>query len=105
MKLLKLTYASCVSAIVSIVFVTGITVWAELAPGLKAFLKSLTGHHWVTKSWGVVMVYLAGLILFYWLPKQIGEKTLRRSVLSLVVFAILGALVLFFFFVWHYLGE
>ena len=102
-KLLKYSYASSVAAILAIVFATVITIWAELDPGLKGFLKSVTGHHWVTKSWGVVLVYIVGLILFSVLPKEIKDNTVRRAVEWAIVAAILGALAIFSFFLWHYL--
>ena|SRR3990167_8200413 len=103
MKSLKLIYSSALAAIVSIIFSTGITVWADLSAPLKESLKSVTGHHWVTKSWAVVFLYLLALVIFYFWPKEIKEGTVRKSLVWLTIFSVIGAVVLLSFYMQHYL--
>src|SRR3989344_9027020 len=99
MKKEKLIYASAIASILSIIFVAVLTIWADLDAPLKDYLKSLSGHHWVTKSYGSLAVYFAGLLLFLILPKQIGEKTLKRSLNWLFFFAFVGTLAVSGFYV------
>src|SRR3989344_3893952 len=70
MKKEKLVYASAIASILSIVFVVILTIWADLNAPLKDYLKSLSGHHWVTKSYGIVLVYFGAVLLFLVLPKE-----------------------------------
>jgi len=99
---LKLAFASAKAALVSIIVVTAITVWAELDAGLKAWLASITGHHWVSKSWLAIIVYAVFLAIFYAKAKQSSEVKLSQAVWLLVASAILGFVVLTGFFFIHY---
>ena len=105
MKTIKLIYSSALAVIAAIIFVTAITVAAELSPVLKDILKGLTGHHWLTKSIGVAIVYAVSLALFYaFPPKQISPSTLRRSLLLATACLWIGFVILFIFFLQHYLS-
>lgn len=105
MKTPKLVFSSAVAAILAIIFVVAITIAAEILPSLKDVLKNLTGHHWVTKSYGTLAVYFTGLILAYALPpREVGPALLRNSIFAAVVFMWAGFFALVFFFAQHYFG-
>lgn len=81
--------------------VVAMTLGAELSAPFKAYLAELTGHHWVSKS----LISTAAFILFYFLLKSFGEsKNILRSVLCLVVCVVLGGLIIFGFYLWHFLN-
>ena len=103
MKKEKLIYASAIASVLSIVFVAILTIWADLNAPLKDYLKSLSGHHWVTKSYGIVLVYFGAVLLFLVLPKEIGKKTLQRSLIWLFLFTLGGTLAVSGFYVLHFL--
>ena len=100
--MLKLVFSSAWAAIISVLFVVVITIWADLAPALKDWLKSVTGHHWVTKSLGVVLVYLVALFLFYVFGK---EGNTRRALNLLIFVTVLGFAALLGFYILHYTGA
>ncbi|KKT61648.1 MAG: hypothetical protein UW55_C0028G0002 [Candidatus Giovannonibacteria bacterium GW2011_GWA2_44_26] len=103
MKKEKLIYASAIASVLSIVFVAILTIWADLNAPLKDYLKSLSGHHWVTKSYGTILIYFGAVLLFLILPKKIGEKTLKRSLIWLFFFVFAGTLSVSGFYVLHFL--
>ncbi len=85
-----------------ITFVTAITIFAELSEGFKNILKSITGHHWITKS-------VFSFILFfgiYFFSKFSDEKIdILKEVRKIIRITLLCSLALFFFFLWHYLNR
>ncbi len=85
-----------------IVFITAITLFAELFEGFKNILKSITGHHWITKS-------VFSFVLFfgiYFFSKFSDEKIdILKEVRKIVWSVLLCSLALFFFFLWHYLNR
>ncbi|MEK7616361.1 MAG: hypothetical protein AAB420_04110 [Patescibacteria group bacterium] len=103
MNRLRLIYSSSWAASKAILFATIITIWAELNAPLKAWLKSVTGHHWTTKSWFTIGIYVVLLLLIYVLKREPGDMQVKNSIKWLIVIAILGALALFLFFTGHYL--
>ena len=99
----RLAFSSSIAAILSIIIIMVVTIWGEFSPVFKNFLKSFTGHHWLTKSALSLVVYFGGLAVFYLIPKNIGSNTLRRALIFLILTALAGSLSVFLFFVWHYL--
>ena len=90
--------ASIIASIYSIWFVVVITIWAEMTPSLKTMLTNLTGHHWVSK--GVLMAVLYVVIIAINFNK--GSSTgIKKAFYWLNLSAILGAAILFLFFIWH----
>lgn len=102
MNKLKLTTSSTYAAIVTIIFVVIITIFAEFSVPLKDWLKHFSGHHWTTKSIFSVLLYAATtMILYFLLPKQSGNS-LRKTLGFLLVFTILGVIILALFFAGHH---
>ena len=104
MNKLRLIYASSWAATLAIVFATVIIIWAELQAPLKTWLKSITGHHWTTKSWFTIGLYVALLLLIYAFKREPTDTQVRGGIKRLSIIAVLGALALFIFFAWHYLA-
>ena len=104
MKKQKLIYSSSVSAILSATLVAVITIWAEKAPALKTWLADLSGHHWTSKSILSLALYVAGLIVFYFLPREMTPKIIKKYLKLAILFAFLGSLAIFVFFTGHNFG-
>lgn len=102
-KNIKIILASVYSSIVSIVFVALITIWADLSAPLKAWLKSLSGHHWVSKSIMMLVFYFLFLAIFFTLIKNAEIGRLKRSLLVLNIVILLGTAAVIGFYVWHFL--
>ena len=100
--MLKLIFSSSIGATLAVIFATVITIWGEFSPGLKDILKNISGHHWVTKSFGVLAVYLTVFILTYLLGGMPTPTKVRRSLCILLVMVCLGGMAILGFFIWHY---
>ena len=104
MNKLRPIFASALAAIVTIVFVVVITVWAELSIPLKNWLKSFSGHHWTSKSIFSALLYVAATVIFYWSFRNPSEVVLRKLLVFLLVFMVLGVLGITAFYTGHHLG-
>lgn len=101
--MLKLAYSSSIAATLAIIFITALTIWAELSPPLKDSLTAITGHHWVTKSVLTMAVYAVGFIVFYY-AFGANAPRVRRAVITLIVISWLATAGLVVFFFWHYVA-
>ena len=100
----RLISASALAAIITIVFVVVITIWAELSIPLKNWLKSFSGHHWTSKSIFSALLYVAATVIFYWSFRKPNEVILRKLLVFLLVFIVLGVLSITAFYTGHHLG-
>lgn len=98
----KLINASAYAAIVTVIFVVVITVWAELSVPLKDWLKNFSGHHWTSKSIFSVLLYGIAAAILYWAPHKHGAERPRRTLGLLLLFTALGTLVIAAFYTGHY---
>lgn len=99
---MKNTRALINSVITVIWFVVIITITSELYKPLKTALAAMTGHHWVTKS--VLAVVL--LKLTYLLLKRrttASDKSDTSGIYAVIGSAVAGGLIIFIFFIWHFL--
>lgn len=98
----KLIISSAYAALITVIFVVVITVWAELSAPLKDWLKNFSGHHWTTKSIFSVVVYAASAVALYALFREGSGGGARRSLVLLLSGAVLGTIVLTLFFTGHH---
>lgn len=85
------------AAVVTVVAVVVMTVAAELSAAFKGLLKGWLYHHWIGK--GVV-----ALLVFFVVAHVVKIDTkmsVAKLVRLLVVVTLVGAVVIFVFFVWH----
>src|SRR3990170_146373 len=103
------TVAFVFSAVLTISIIGSMIVIAELVPPFKAFLNSITGHHWVTKSvFAAVLFPLFSAILYFVLGSEKARKTLRADNIwawSLLLVAVTSIFFLatIIYYVIHYL--
>ena len=98
----KLIISSAYGAIIAIIFVVVITIWAELSAPLKDWLKSVSGHHWMTKSIFSVLVYIIFTKIFYFLPIKNDELCLQKVLNWVFASVILGIIIITAFFTGHH---
>lgn len=83
--------------ILTVVFISAVTIAGELSEGVKNILKALTGHHWITKS-------LLSLILFFgtyiFVKKSDDKIDILRESKRIFWVIILACAILFGFFLW-----
>ncbi len=98
----KLIYASAHAAVIAIITAVVVTLAGEYSAAFKNFLKALTGHHWITKSWTVAIIYFGALAVIYGAAKTPSPRALRRGLGLVTATAVLGFVILLGFYIWHY---
>ncbi len=83
MNRLKSIYASAYAAAVNAIVVVMVTVAAELSAPFKNWLTGFTGHHWVTKSWLTVLVFVLSFGAIFFLKKNVSAAQTKKSLLFL----------------------
>ncbi|OGN07440.1 MAG: hypothetical protein A2669_01845 [Candidatus Yanofskybacteria bacterium RIFCSPHIGHO2_01_FULL_48_25b] len=101
MNKLKSIYASAWASAVTIIIVTLTTISADLYPPFKNWLASLTGHHWVTKSWLAVILFAVLFLIFRRQNVSVGK--IKKSLTALNITAILGFAAILFFYIYEFL--
>ena len=101
MNKINLIISSAYAAIISSVFVVVITIWAELSPALKDWLKSISGHHWTTKSIFTALIFIVALIALYLFRKN-GSDKIKRSLVLLLIFVFVGSIAITAFYTGHH---
>ena len=89
-----------ISTILTIILITFLTIYAELNPIFKEFLKSLTSHHWISKG----VISLVFFILAYFILDKIisKEKNVNSYINLVLAFVILGSLAIFGFYLYEF---
>ncbi len=100
----RLVRASAYASIITIVFVVVITVWADLSAPLKDRLKTLSGHHWTSKSILSVLLYAIATLVIYALPHKHGDEGLHGTLNVLFLSTVFGTILLTAFYTAHHLG-
>ena len=98
----KLIISSAYAAIVTIIFVVVIVIWAEFSGPLKDWLKNFSGHHWTSKSIFSVSLYAVATVVLYLSPNKHDDDRLKRALGFLLISTVLGAIILALFFTGHH---
>lgn len=105
MNTLKSISSAVISGIITIPLMTAIIIAAELSAPLKGWLKGFTGHHWITKSWIVVIAFVAIFIIVRLMARDPDQSRLRGKVLSFVVMGVACSVILLSFYIFEYLNH
>ncbi|MDP3991516.1 MAG: hypothetical protein Q8P66_01260 [Candidatus Colwellbacteria bacterium] len=99
----RLIIASAYAAILTIIFVVVVTIWAELAAPLKSWLTAFSGHHWTSKSILSILLYVAVTMVMYRLFRKPEGASVRKALSLLIIFTVLGVVALTAFYTGHHL--
>lgn len=105
MNKLKSIYASACAAALTIVAVVAMTIGAELSAPFKGWLAGFTGHHWVTKSWASVLIFVAFFCIFRVMKKSPDESQTGKALVLLEVAAVLGFLAILGFYSYEFFSH
>lgn len=83
-------------------FVVVVTIWAELSPVLKDWLRSITGHHWTTKSVFSAIIFVVLLVVFYISKKNNEPMDTKRPLFWLLMSVVIGSVALALFYTGHH---
>ena len=103
MEKLKSIYASAYSSVITIIIVTGLTIGTELSTPFKDWLASFTGHHWISKSWVSIIVFVLFFLIFRAIKKSVNEKQTQIALNTLQIFIVLGFLAILGFFIYEFI--
>ncbi|MEE4216790.1 MAG: hypothetical protein V2I48_04225 [Xanthomonadales bacterium] len=84
-----------------IAFVVWSTILAELFPSFKSLLAGGFGHHWIAKSDLSVIIFIVTALIF---ARKNDPEDIVPLVRGVLFSAVLGALLIFLFYLGHYLG-
>ena len=86
---------------VTIFFVTVLTIVGELMPPLKSAIANLTGHHWVTK--GVLSIVVMVVVYILLRARKMPVRESDISYIGVVLSVLVCSIALALFFAIHYL--
>ena len=97
----KIMRAITYAAAIAVIFITGVTVTADLYLPLKNWLKITFSHHWIGKGVLAGMLFIAASVILSLFPAPEDEmkiKSLARSIGKLVIISIIGTIIITAFF-------
>ncbi|MBI2004967.1 hypothetical protein HYS79_02290 [Patescibacteria group bacterium] len=98
---MKLNSKALITSTIGVIWlIVGMTLLGEVSGPFKSFLVQLAGHHWVGKSGIAVVVFIA---LYLALGKSKESEDILRGALLVALSIILGGLIIFVFFLQHFL--
>lgn len=96
----NLSYAAVFGAMVAVVAVTALTIWGDLMPEIKDWLKEMFSHHWIGKGViGAIVFCVSGLMAGAGKPKT--EEQLANSAGWLFIITMVCILLLGVFFTYE----
>lgn len=105
MDKLKSIYASAYSATISIIVTVIVTIGMEFSYPPKAWLAGFTGHHWITKSWLAIIVFVLFFAIFWFAKKDVSAEQTERSISVLNLTAVFGFLAILLFFIYEFFAH
>jgi hypothetical protein len=82
--------------------VVGMTILTEISAPFKNLLVELAGHHWAAKS---LIAALAFALLYLIFRKTQESDNILRGVWYVIGSVVLGGLIIFSFYLWHFLST
>lgn len=96
---LKIINSVIIGVIATIVFITVITIAADLYLPLEDWLKANFYHHWIGKEILAKAIFIFAALSSLIFIKETNEEKIVKNFNILIWFSILGALAIFAFFV------
>lgn len=97
-KTFRLIFSFTVSATLTVLFIVGITIAAELFIPIKKWLAVTFNHHWVGKGVLSVVFFAVASAFSFFLVRSADDKMISRAQTTLVRFVVFGTIVLCAFF-------
>lgn len=102
----KKPFAAIVSATGAVVFITLITLLADLFPPLKDWLKTAFTHHWIGKGFlGIGLYAILYLLIAGTLKKEPSPEKIASQLHVLGSVTIIGSFIILAFFIYEALVK
>lgn len=102
MNSLRKIYASSIGAIVAIILATVMTIVGERSEAFNAWLKSVSGHHWRTKSIFTIVAYVVVFAIAYAMVRDPQPARVRSALRWLLAIAVICIVIVVGYFVSAY---
>lgn len=89
------------SGIVTIVFITIITIVGDLHPPLKTWLKTVFSHHWTGKGILASLLFLFVAFLLFLAPFQSDKEKIKNGLFALFWVALICSLTILGFYLYE----
>ena len=100
----KQIHAMSKGYLAALTFIVVATVLAELNAGFKSFLATTFSHHWVGKS---ILSIILFVLVYYYYSTHKGNANMHVDAIRMskqtIIFTLLGALIIFAFYVWEFI--
>ena len=98
---MKFNSRALIGSVVGVIWlIVAITLLSEVSESFKSFLTQVAGHHWTGKS----IITAAAFVVFYVLLRKSEEsKDILLGAFFVVGSVILGGLVIFLYFLQHFI--
>jgi hypothetical protein len=96
--------ALSIAIILTVITVVALTIIAELMAPVKEFLTRLTGHHWITKGLAALVVFVLTVLIGVLVRRKESADPIGWSWLASSA-VLVGTVVLFLFFIGHYVAT
>ena len=97
----KIMAPIALAAIATIIFITLITIFADLFPAIKGLLKNTFSHHWVGKSVLSLAIFLITFGICYLCPHPKTIEKVKKLLPVLIWASIISSVAIFIFFIWE----
>ncbi len=101
----KIIFSVAVGTIAAVIFITTITIAADLYLPLKGWLKNVFSHHWVGKSVLAAVVFLLFSVFGWLFSKRANDEKIRKALILLNWLLIIGFLAIMGFFIYEALWK
>lgn len=94
-----------IAAITAVVLITLMTIFAELAPEFKDWLKASFSHHWIGKGVVAGIVFFVLGFILHMSQVELGERKLAKHIKALSTTTVVSFFVLLLFFVYETISH
>ncbi len=92
--------AAAISAVLTMILITFMTIYAELNTAFKDGLKGLAGHHWVAKG---IIAFLFFVLSYFIIKSFVNkEENVSKNVNYVIFFTIICGLIIFIFYLYEF---
>lgn len=100
-KKIKFVFSVASGAIGAVIFITAITIAADLILPIKDWLKNVFSHHWVGKSISSLVLFALFFVISYFSPAKPDIEKLKKRLYALIWLSIISPVLIFLFFIWE----
>ena len=100
--MMKINSNSVIKSTVTVIWlIVAMTLLSEVSGPFKSLLIQIGSHHWIGKGIVSMVVFVVTYLLF---SKSKEPESILSGAIAVVGSAVFGALIIFGFFIWHFVS-